>query len=91
MIASERDFAISQMREMAEQVQTIASEFKSMANHSDHLLKQLNQVLENTFGEWKNNLHQKLSFKLCLSRVKAGLYTNLYTSYLKPGPALPHK
>ena len=44
MVASERDFAVSQMREMAEQVQTVAGEFKSMADHCDHVMKELEQV-----------------------------------------------
>ncbi len=44
MVASERDFAVCQMKEMAEQVQTVAGEFKSMADHCDHILKQLEQV-----------------------------------------------
>lgn len=44
MVASERDFAMSQLKEMAEQVQTIAEEFKSMSDHCDQILKELNQV-----------------------------------------------
>ncbi len=44
MVASERDFAVSQLREMAEQVQTVAGEFKSMADHCDQILKELEQV-----------------------------------------------
>ncbi len=44
MVASERDFAVSQMREMAEQVQTVAGEFKAMADHCDQILKELEQV-----------------------------------------------
>jgi len=43
-VATERDFAVSQMKEMAEQVQTIAGEFKSMADHSDRVMKELEQV-----------------------------------------------
>ena len=45
MVASERDFAMSQMKEMAEQVQAVAGEFKSMGDHCDHILKELEQVL----------------------------------------------
>lgn len=51
MVASERDFAVSQMREMAEQVQTVAGEFKAMADHSDHILKELEQVSVKEGGE----------------------------------------
>ena len=43
-MATERDFAVSQMKEMAEQVQTIAGEFKSMADHCDRVMKELEQV-----------------------------------------------
>lgn len=44
MVASERDFAMSQLREMAEQVQMVADEFKSMSDHCDQILKELDQV-----------------------------------------------
>ena len=44
MVASERDFAMSQLREMAEQVQTVAGEFKSMADHCDQVMRELEQV-----------------------------------------------
>lgn len=44
-MASERDFAVSEMRQMAEQCQSVAGEFESMANHCDHLMKELEQVM----------------------------------------------
>ena len=44
-VASERDFAVSEMRQMAEQCQSVAGEFESMANHCDHLMKELEQVM----------------------------------------------
>ena len=44
VVATERDFAVSQMKEMAEQVQSIAGEFKSMADHCARVMKELEQV-----------------------------------------------
>ena len=44
MIATERDFAMSEMKQMAEQCQNIAGEFEHMATHCDQLLKDLEQV-----------------------------------------------
>lgn len=46
VIATERDFAVSEMRQMAEQCQSVAAEFESMANHCEHLMRELEQVLK---------------------------------------------
>lgn len=50
MVASERDFAMTQLKEMAEQVQTVAEEFKSMSEHSDQILKELDQASGETLA-----------------------------------------
>ena len=44
MVAAERDFAVREMREMAEQCQTVAEEFQSMADYSEGLVKEINEV-----------------------------------------------
>ena len=43
-MAAERDFAVREMREMAEQCQTVAEEFQSMADYSEGLVKEINEV-----------------------------------------------
>ena len=60
MVATERDFAVSQMKDMAEQMQTVAEEFKSMADHCDQLLKELEQVENNRLCyNGKTHLHRE--------------------------------
>ncbi len=44
MVASERDFAVGEMRQMAEQCQSVAGEFEQMAKHCDQLMTDLEQV-----------------------------------------------
>lgn len=44
MVASERDFAVGEMRQMAEQCQSVAGEFEQMAKHSEQLMAELGQV-----------------------------------------------
>ncbi len=44
MVASERDFAVGEMRQMAEQCQSVAGEFEEMAKHCDQIMAELEQV-----------------------------------------------
>lgn len=44
MVAAERDFAVREMREMAEQCQSVAEEFQSMADYSEKLVKEISEV-----------------------------------------------
>lgn len=43
-VAAERDFAVREMREMAEQCQSVAEEFQSMADYSEKLVKEISEV-----------------------------------------------
>ena len=45
VVASERDYAVTEMRRMAEECQNISAEFDRMASHSDQLLQELEQVM----------------------------------------------
>lgn len=44
VVAAERDFAISEMKEMAEQCQGVAEEFQLLADQHDQLQKEIVQV-----------------------------------------------
>lgn len=44
VLAAERDFAVGEMKEMAEQCQSIAEEFQSMADYSEKLVKDISEV-----------------------------------------------
>lgn len=43
-VAAERDFAVREMRDMAEQCQSVAEEFQSMADYSEKLVKEISEV-----------------------------------------------
>lgn len=43
-VAAERDFVVREMREMAEQCQSVAEEFQSMADYSERLVKEISEV-----------------------------------------------
>lgn len=44
MLAAERDFAVREMRAMADHCQTVAAEFESLAKHCETLKQQLEEV-----------------------------------------------
>lgn len=44
VLAAERDFAVHEMRAMAEHCQTVASEFEQLARHCEVLKEQLEEV-----------------------------------------------
>lgn len=44
MVGAERDFAVREMKDMAEQCQSVAEEFQSMADYSEQLVKEINKV-----------------------------------------------
>ena len=66
MVAAERDFAVREMREMAEQCQSVAEEFQSMADYSEKLVKEISEV--------RNYLSLSLSLSLlCTHTYPNGL------------------
>ena len=44
VLAAERDFAVHEMRAMAEHCQTVASEFEQLARHCEVVKEQLEEV-----------------------------------------------
>ena len=44
MVAAERDFVVREMRDMAEQCQSVAEEFQSMADYSEKLVQEISEV-----------------------------------------------
>ena len=43
-VAAERDFIVGEMKEMAEQCQSVAEEFQSMADYSEKLVQEISMV-----------------------------------------------
>ena len=64
MVAAERDFAVREMREMAEQCQSVAEEFQSMADDSERLVKEISEVGISLFNSlsFSASLTQLFSF-----------------------------
>ena len=64
-VAAERDFVVREMREMAEQCQSVAEEFQSMADYSERLVKEISEVSMNILVDcvWTNRHSSDLSVR----------------------------